>query len=400
VAGHDTDPAGASAPDSSSSASVVYLDHAATSWPKPPGVVEAMSDAIVRWGANPGRGAHRMALEASRLVHGTRADVAALLGAADPRDVMLVSGCTEACNVALVGSLSPGDRVVVSSMEHNSVARPLRRLAAAGVEVVVVDADETGLVDADVFEAAVRAAPTRAVVCQHASNVTGTVQPIADLTDIAHAAGAVMIVDGAQGAGHLAVDVQALGVDAYACAGHKALLGPQGVGVLYLAPGFEPREAFQGGTGATRSEGDEHPMTRPERYEAGTRNLPGIAGLGAGVRYVAGHGHEIRERESALCRKLASGLRAIAGMRVLGPGGDEPRVPIVSVVHGAVDPDRLAYELDRRFAIATRAGLHCAPWAHSTVGTAATGALRVSLGWSTTDQDVDLAIEALRECVS
>ena len=304
---------------------LVYLDNAATSWPKPDAVLVAVEDAMTRAGANPGRGAYAMAIAASRLVHEARGSVAQLLHVTDPRNVILVSGCTEACNMALKGFLDPGDRVVVSSMEHNSVARPLKALAATGVEVVIVDADRTGWIDAGEFEEVVRAKRTKAVVCLHGSNVSGSIEPVADLADIAHAAGAAMIVDGAQGAGHLQVDVEALGVDAYACSGHKGLLGPQGVGVLYLAPGFEPRETFQGGTGSSAAQ-DEQPMVRPDRYEAGTRNLPGIAGLGAAARFVAGHGEEIRRRETALAGRLHEGVLAIGGYRVLGPALGEPRL--------------------------------------------------------------------------
>jgi cysteine desulfurase family protein len=377
----------------------VYLDHGASSWPKPPGVVEAVASAIVDTGANPGRGAYAMGLAASRLIFQARRDVAALLGVADSADLAFMAGCTEGCNLMLKGVLRPGDRVVVSSVEHNAIARPLFVLEQRGVRVEVVEADERGVVDADRMEAAVRAEATRAVVCQHASNVTGAIQPVADLADIAHAAGALLLVDGAQAAGHLPVDLGPLGADAWATSGHKGLLGPQGVGLLYLAPGLEAEERSQGGTGGSSSEEPGQPTARPERYEAGTPNTPGIAGLGAAVRFVARHTEELRSEERRLARRLHEGLLAIDGVRVLGPEPGEPRVPIVSMVPRGVDPDRVAFELDRRYGIAVRAGLHCSPATHRTLGTLETGAVRFGVGYGDTEADVDLALDAVAEIV-
>ncbi|MBE0476352.1 MAG: aminotransferase class V-fold PLP-dependent enzyme [Coriobacteriia bacterium] len=378
-------------------ATTVYLDHAASSWPKPPEVVEAVVSALTRYGGNPGRGAYRLAMASSRLIFEARRDLAALLHVPDPRDLLFTSGATEAANLMLKGVLHRGDRVVTTSMEHNAVSRPLNRLTSAGVEVVVVTAETDGTVDADAVEAAVRAAPTRAVACTHASNLTGSIQPVGDLADVAHAAGALMFVDGAQAAGHLPVDVAALGADAYAVSGHKGLLGPQGIGALYLAPHVDAEELLQGGTGAGRSEEPVQPLVRPERYEAGTPNTPGIAGLGAAARLLAERGEAQRAEERRLLRRLHEGLLGIGGFRVLGPGPDEPRVPVLAVTHERVDADQLAFALDRRYGIATRAGLHCSPWAHETLGTLATGALRFGLGWGNTEAHVDLALEALSE---
>lgn len=378
----------------------IYLDHGATSYPKPGVVGEAMLRALDECGGNPGRGAHALSLAASRLIFEARRDCAAMLGVADSRNLLFTPGCTSALNLVLKGLLAPGDRVVVSSMEHNAVARPLRVLEQAGVAVEVVAANERGIVDPARIEIAVHAAPTRAVVCQHASNVTGTIQPIADIARVAHDAGAPMLVDGAQGAGHLAVDVSALGVDAYAASGHKAMLGPQGVGLLYLAPDVAPRELTQGGTGGGSSEDDRQPAVRPDRYEAGTPNTPGIAGLGAAARFLAGEGERQRALEAELAARLAEGLAAIPGVRVLGPAPGEPRVPIVSVVHERLESDRIASELDRGYGIAARAGLHCAPWAHRTLGTLETGAVRFGLGWGNTAEDVETAVAAVAEIVS
>ncbi len=265
----------------------IYLDHAATSWPKPPGVAEAMADSLTRFGGNPGRGSYRLALDTARAIHGARARIAAFLGVPDAKDLLFQPGCTQAMNLVLFGLIRPGDRIVVGFAEHNAVARPLNMLAARGVEVVLAHPDDAGLVDADEVEALVRRAPTRAVVCQHAGNLTGAIQPVADLADIAHAHDALLLVDGAQAGGHLPIDLALLGADAWACSGHKGLLGPQGIGVLYLAPGCEPDELVAGGTGAGASEEPLQPRIRPDRYEAGTPNTPGILGLDAAVAWVA-----------------------------------------------------------------------------------------------------------------
>lgn len=378
----------------------IYLDHGATSWPKPQEVLDAVTSAMTECGGNPGRGVHALGLAASRVIFSARHDLAAFLGVPDPRDLIFTSGCTAGTNLMLKGLLRPGDRVVTSSMEHNAVARPLNVLAASGVIVDVVDADATGLVDVERMEAAVKAHPTAAVVCQHASNVTGTIQPVGDLADVAHAAGAVMLVDGAQGAGHLKLDLEALGADAYAISGHKGMLGPQGVGALYLSPGIEPEELLEGGTGGGSSESPTQPRTRPDRYEAGTPNTPGIAGLGAAARLLIAEGERQRAEERRLAARLAEGLAEVPGLRVLGPAPGEPRVPIVAVVHERIAADQIAFALDRSYGIAVRAGLHCAPWAHRTIGTAECGAVRFGVGFGNTDADIETAIEAVGRIVS
>ncbi len=375
----------------------IYLDHGATSWPKPPGVAEAMTRAVTELGGNPGRGAYRMAVDTSRAIHRARTDVAAFLGVPDARDLTFQPGCTQAMNLVLRGLMRPGDRVVACSMEHNAVARPLNALAAAGVEVVVVEADEAGVIDVDAVEDAMRSQTTKAVVCQHAGNVTGAIQPVADLADVAHAHGALALVDGAQAGGHLPVDIKTLGVDAWACSGHKGLLGPQGIGLLYLSPACQPDELVTGGSGSGASEEPLQPAVRPDRYEAGTPNTPGILGLHAAVTWLRDNGEALRAHEAALVRRFHEGVLSLPGFRVLGPDLGVPRVPIIALTHERVATDRLAFALDRRYGIATRAGLHCAPWAHRTLGTLQTGALRFGLGYGNTEADVDAALEALAE---
>jgi cysteine desulfurase family protein len=378
----------------------VYLDHAATSWPKLPEVVSAMERALVELGGNPGRGGYAMAIDAARAVHAARRDLAALLGVGDARNLVFQPGCTQAMNLVLFGLIAPGDRVVACPSEHNAVARPLNVLASRGVEVVVAKADDAGHVDLDAVEALVAAAPTRAVVCQHASNVGGAIQPVADLADIAHEHGALMLVDGAQAGGHVPVDLATLGADAWACSGHKGLLGPQGIGVLYLAPGCDPTELVFGGTGQGESEHPIGPRVRPDRYEAGTPNVPGIVGLGAAAQWLTRNADAQRELEDALTRRLLSGVARIEGFRLLGPAPGEPRIPVVSVIHESIASDRLAHALDKRYGIAVRSGLHCAPWAHNMLGTTEHGALRMSLGAGIAEADIDLTVSALAELAS
>jgi len=377
----------------------VFLDHAASSWPKPPEVVEAINLALTELGGNPGRGVYDLAMRTARAVFDARNDCARLLGVGDSENLIFVPSCTYGCNQMLFGLLEPGDRVVVGSMEHNAVARPLAALSERGVEVVVIPADDDGFIDPDDIEAGVRSGRTRAVVCQHASNVAGTIQPVADLTDIAHENGALMLVDGAQAAGHLDVDLSALGVDAYAVSGHKGLLGPQGIGLLYLSPSIDPRPLIEGGSGSGDSRSPRMPADRPDRYEAGTMNTPGIVGLGAAARWHLAHGILQQAEERRLVRLLHQGLIAVPGIRVLGPPHDADRVPVLAFVHETVDADAIAFELDRRFGIATRAGLHCSPWSHDSLGTSSHGAVRMGVGFGVTDEHVAGALEAVANIV-
>jgi cysteine desulfurase family protein len=373
----------------------IYLDHAATSWPKPAAVVDAVVSAFERYGANPGRGAYRMSLDTSRAIHAARRNVAGFLGVENARDLLFCPGCTYAINLVLRGVLKPGDRVVTTSVEHNAVARPLLELERRGVRLSVVRSRTSGEVDVGVLEAAIADGGARVVVFQHAGNLTGAIQPVAEIAAAAHAAGALAVVDGAQAGGHLPVELAELGVDAWACSGHKGLLGPQGIGVLWLARGCNPDPLVAGGTGGGSSESPAMPAIRPDRYEAGTPNTPGILGLSAGVTYLSQHAETIRATEAALARRLHEGILALPGFRVLGPSPEAARVPVVAAVHDSIEAGRLGADLDRRWGIAVRAGLHCAPWAHESVGTLRTGALRFGIGWSTTQADIDRALEAL-----
>jgi cysteine desulfurase / selenocysteine lyase len=380
----------------SSTGELVYLDNAATSFPKAPGVGARMAAFVDAEAGNPGRSGHRLALAAGAVVEDTRGRLARLLGVPDPARLAFTSSATDALNLALWGSLRPGDRVVTSSVEHNAVARPLRALADTGVEVVTVPASPDGSVDPGDLERALRR-PTRLVALVHASNVTGTILPVAELTAVAHAAGASFLLDAAQTAGSIPIDASALGVDLLALPGHKGLLGPTGTGALYVAPGCSVRPLRQGGTG-TRSEDDRQPAELPEALEAGTQNTVGLAGLGAALRYLEERGvGAIADHERGCVRGLLDGLAGIPGITVYGVTDEARRASVVSLTVAGWEPADLAAVLDSSFAIASRAGLHCAPAAHRSLGTFPSGTLRLSPGPFTTGHEIDRAIEALRQ---
>jgi cysteine desulfurase family protein len=378
---------------------VIYLDHGATSWPKAPGVSEAMVRYLEHEAGNPGRGGHRLTVAASRLIEGARMDVADLFGA-DPERTLFGSGATIWLNTILGSRLSAGDRVVTSALEHNAVMRPLRALSESrGIEVVVVEGnDPDGLPDGESFRTAVAAAPTALVVVTHASNVTGAVLPVAE---IAQAVAPVpVVVDGAQTAGSIPVDFGGLGAAAYVCSGHKGLLGPQGVGALLLAEDFEVEPLVRGGTGS-RSESEEMPEHLPDRLEAGTPNGPGIAGLGAACRWLAHRGVDaVAGHERTLVRRLADGLAAIDGVNLHGWLDVTPHTGVLSFTIDGADNGELAARLDREHGICLRAGLHCAPAAHRRIRTFPDGTIRVGVGPFNTEGDVDALVEAVRKARS
>lgn len=376
---------------------IIYLDHAATSWPKPPEVVEAMRDAIIHDGANPGRGSHRMAVSAGRIVFEARKALAELFRIANPNDIALTFNTTIALNMAIKGLLKPGDHVVATAVEHNAVRRPLEYLKRTiGLKVAYVETDDRGRLDPGRVREALRP-DTKLVIVNHSSNLLGSILPVAEIGEMTRKRGIRLLVDAAQSAGVLPIDVEAMGIDLLAFPGHKGLLGPQGTGGLYIHPEVVLEPILHGGTGS-QSESADQPDVRPDRYESGTVNTPGLAGLTAGVRHVLHETVEsIYNREWSLTQRLMEGLSAIDGVRVLGPEAGEPRTGIVSFIIGSADPSETAFILDRHYGIAVRAGFHCTPLAHGTAGTEATGAVRASVGWSTTEADVDALIAAAKE---
>lgn len=372
----------------------IYLDNAASAWPTPQPVI----DEIVRGygiGGNPGRGAHTMAVEKSREVYRVRREAARLFGVLHDRDILFQPGATQAMNLVLFGFLRPGMRVLVSSVEHNSVTRPLHRLSQFGVEVDEIPVDDWGVVHVEWVEQYVRRERVDAIVCQHGSNVSGAIQPVADLADLAHEVGARMIVDGAQSGGHIEVDLAALGIDAWACSGHKGLMGPQGIGILYLDRSLVVEPLTYGGTGSGDATSPADPHERPDAYEAGTQSFALTLGLGAAVKLHIEKGEALRATERRLARRLFEGISEIPGIRILGPTDPEARLPLVAIVSDTMAPDRLAFELDKRYGIATRAGLHCSPSAHAAFGTLETGAVRFGVGPHNTEAEIDTAIEAV-----
>jgi cysteine desulfurase/selenocysteine lyase len=374
---------------------VVYLDYAATSAVRPDAVTEAVVRYLRDVGATPGRAGHRRAVEAGRVVLRCRRALARLFNApGDPGRVTFHLNATHALNAALFGLLGPGDRVVRTAYDHNAVRRPVQALAARGVTETVLAGNPEGTADLDEAEAALRGATL--LVIPHASNVLGVALPVAELAARAHAAGAVVLVDAAQSAGSLPVDVQAMGIDLLAFTGHKGLLGPQGTGGLWLREGIELPPALFGGTGGD-SDSPDMPARLPDRLEAGSQNGPGIAGLRAGVEWVMEHGVDaIHAREDALKWRLWNALSAVPGVVMhTPPDRGQPTVGIVAVTVEGLDSSEVARRLDAEFGVLTRAGLHCAPESHAILGTERTGAVRFSVGWATTEAEIDLAVAAM-----
>ncbi len=376
---------------------MIYFDNAATSWPKPPGVAEAMTHYLAEIGANPGRSGHRLAVQAARVVYGAREAVAELFGAPDPLRVVFGANATEALNLALNGLLRPGDHVVTASMEHNSVMRPLRALARAGVALTVVPCSGEGALDPADLEAAIRP-DTRLIALNHASNVVGTLLPVAEAGRIARQHGLLLLVDAAQTAGAYPIDVQADAIDLLAFTGHKSLYGPMGTGGLVIgervdAAHLEPLK--RGGTGS-RSEHEEQPAFLPDLCESGTPNAVGLAGLGASTRWVLGQGVErIRAHELALTGQLLAGLAAIPGVTVYGTGDAQRQTATVSFNIAGLEPSEVGLRLDDDYAIMCRVGLHCSPAAHRTLGTFPGGTVRFGLGVFNTAEQVAAALDAV-----
>jgi cysteine desulfurase family protein len=373
---------------------LLYFDYAATAAVRPPEVIAAVTDYLTDIGATPGRGGHRLAIEAGRVALRCRRALASLLGIpGDPGRIIFTHNATHALNTALAGVLRAGDVAVVTQLDHNAVLRPVHALARrAGVTYRLVAADAAGSIDDGALERMLDGA--RLLAINAASNVLGSALDVAALAQRAHAAGALVLVDLAQSAGHLPFDAAAAGVDMVAVTGHKALLGPQGTGALWVREGLDPEPLLTGGTGGDSSLRD-MPAAYPDHLEAGTLNGPGIAGMLAGIEWLGRHGvARLRAEASVLKARLREGLSAIAGIRVLSPPAPDG-VPIVTIAAADVDAATLAARLDRDHGVLTRAGLHCAPEAHRILGTLETGAVRFSTGWATTAADVDRALHAV-----
>lgn len=364
---------------------MIYLDNAATSFPKPPSVLRAMTEALQNYGANPGRGGHKLALQAGRTVEKCREAAASLLGAR-PERVVFTRNCTESLNLAIMGMLHKGDEVICSHGEHNAVMRPLERYVSRGeITVKLLRPDEQGLLSPEVLRRAITSRTGLVIIC-HASNVSGVVQPVRELGAVCREKGVPLLVDAAQTAGVLEVTLDALNADMIALPGHKGLMGPHGTGLLALREGADPEPLILGGTGSA-SESVRQPELLPDRYESGTVNLPGIAGLLAGIEFVAHQREDIHRYEIGLNERLRRQLAQIPGLRILG-ADSAPRVAITSVVPEGGDSAALADALDAS-GVAVRGGLHCAPAMHSYLGTMRSGAVRFAPGPFNTEREID-----------
>lgn len=375
---------------------MIYLDNATTTGPKPQGVYKAVQACMETVGASPGRGGHAASHIATQILAEARQELAALFKVSDPSHIVFTLNATDAMNTALFGFLKTGDRVVTTSMEHNAVARPLRYLESLGVSLTIVPCDRYGRLDVPAMKKKI-AAGADAVVMTHASNVTGTIMPVKEIGQYCRRHNTKMIVDASQTAGVETIDCDEMAIDMLVFSGHKGLLGPQGTGGLYIGEGLYIRPLRFGGTGSA-SESDTQPEFFPDRFESGSPNVPGIAGLSAGIRFIKDTGiGKIRDKERQLADRLLKGLSAIPGIRVFGPSDLLERTSVVSFIVKDKDMKKLGDYFYREFGIACRAGLHCAPWAHRTIGTIDTGTIRFSPGYFNTEEEMDQAIRAVEK---
>lgn len=380
----------------------IYLNNAATTWPKPPCVPDAIYDFIANRGANVARGSASMRdIQSLDNVFTCRQKLAELFGGyqkCDPRFITLTSNVTESINMIIKGFLKPGMRAVTSSMEHNSVLRPLRRAENEGVALDIIQCSLKGYLDPALLKKNLSGGADIAII-NHCSNVSGSLQNIQDIAEVCRASNVPLVVDCAQTAGIIGISAQALGAAALCFTGHKGLFGPQGTGGIVWDPEFAKicSPLFEGGTGSISHE-EFQPSQMPDKFEAGTPNLPGIAGLIASLEWIENEGiDKIRKHEDRLGKMLEEGLMKINGLRIIGPGSDDPRLPVYSVNIKGMDNAKLARDLSDIYGIETRPGLHCAPLAHRTLGTFPEGALRISPGYFNTADDINLAVSALRE---
>ena len=375
----------------------IYLDNAATSFPKPPAVGARMREYVDEVGASVNRGSYEAAQQAELVTLRLRQRLCALFGFADPSHVILTPGNTWGLNMLLLGALRPDDHVLVSAMEHNAVMRPLTQLTKHGVAFDRIPCDAEGRLQIGRIEAMLRP-NTRLVLLAHASNVSGTVQDAAAVGEICAACGIPFALDAAQTAGHIPLDFAALHLSALSVPAHKGLMGPQGTGALLLRPDFaktlEP--LVSGGTGSV-SDSEDIPLYLPDRFEPGTPNLPGIYGWEAALDYLEGVTVEaVAAHDRALSARLLGGLRDIPGVSLIGPDTTEGRVGVFSLDFPGKDNAEIAARLEEDFGILTRCGLHCAPSAHRTLGTFPRGTVRLSLGWFNTEADIDRALQAVK----
>lgn len=377
---------------------MIYLDNAATTFPKPEEVYEEIMRCMREYGANPGRSGHRLALEAGRAIYDTRETLSKMFNIENPMNLAFTCNGTDGLNVAIKGILKSGDHVITSTMEHNSVLRPLKDLEKKGVELTIIECDEKGFINTDDIEKNIKE-NTKVIITTHASNVIGTIFPIKKIGEIAHAHNLIYIVDAAQTAGLYDIDVEDMNIDILVFPGHKSLLGPQGTGAIYIADDVCIDCTKQGGTGSS-SESLVQPDIMPDKFESGTPNTPGIVGLGRGAKFIMERGMEnIRQHEIDLTNYFLEGLNKIEEVIIYGPNDSDKQAPVISINIKDEDSSEVGYLLDSEFDIAVRTGLHCAPLAHTTVGTLESGTIRFSIGYFNTKEDIDKTLTALKSII-
>jgi len=374
---------------------MIYFDNAATSFPKPDTVYQAMEHFMKNIGGNPGRSGHKLSIEAGRIIYETRELLTELFNVKDSSRIVFTANATEALNLGIKGLLRPGDHVITSAFEHNSVMRPLRFLEKEiGIKISVIPPGNNEIIDLKKVESSITK-KTRLIVTVHASNVTGDLMPVKEIGKIAKRHNLIFMVDAAQTAGTYPIDVEELNIDLLAFTGHKALFGPQGVGGLYICQGVELQPLKQGGTGSN-SEFEEQPDFLPDKYESGTPNTVGIAGLGAGVKYILDEGiDKITKRKKELTEYLSKKLKTIKDIQIYGKQNSDRKTSIVSFNLKNFSSSEISSVLSQNFEIMTRPGLHCSPAAHRTIGTFPQGTVRISLSYFNTEQEIDYLVGVL-----
>lgn len=375
---------------------MIYFDNAATTFPKPPEVIEAVSDCMKNYCANPGRGGHKLSLRSGRVVLEARELLAELYNSSSLDRIIITHNATEALNQALKGFIKKRSHVITTSMEHNSVMRPLKVLEQLGVEITVVQCSREGEIEISDIEKAIRK-ETVLIAATHASNVIGTIMPIGEIGKLARNYNLEFLVDASQTAGVFDIDVEKMNISMLAFTGHKGLMGPQGTGGLYVREGLELTPLMEGGTGS-QSESFYQPDILPDRYESGTHNTPGIAGLCAGINFIKNIGmNNIRKHEQELLQHFMDGLEDLKQVKVYGTKDISKQAPVISINIGEIGSSEVSYILDQTFEIATRSGLHCAPMAHKTLGTMEQGTVRFSFGFFNTKEEIETAIAAIEQ---
>ncbi|MGX4598059.1 aminotransferase class V-fold PLP-dependent enzyme [Faecalimicrobium sp. JNUCC 81] len=374
---------------------MIYLDNAATTYPKPDRVYNAVMDCMKNYCANPGRAGHKLAMKAAREIYDARENIAKLFNIDNPMSIVFTNNATDSLNLAIKGVVKSGDHIVTTSMEHNSVIRPIKSLEKHGVESTIVKCDKDGFLNIEDLKKAIKP-NTKLIVTTHASNVCGTIIDIKSVGEVAKDNNILYLVDASQTAGVYDINVAKMNVDMIAAPGHKCLLGPQGTGILYIRDGLNVNILKEGGTGS-KSEELFQPELLPDKYESGTHNTPGIVGLNEGIKFIFEEGIEnIRAHEEELCQYMLDKLENVPNITIYGSKDSKKRAAVISINIDNIDSGEITFLLDSEYDIATRSGIHCSPLAHETLGTLEQGAVRFSLGYFNTKEDIDKAVKALQ----